>query len=109
MVNSPVSPSQYSISPSSIGGVDKAIIPVDKIEHAGSMSHEHSSSEGAPIPHHEAEELTWGDYLRESWSDFWSEFFGTCVMILFGDGVVAQVSLSDQKKGDYQSISWGWG
>ncbi len=26
-----------------------------------------------------------------------------------GDGVVAQVVLSDGKKGDYQSISWGWG
>ncbi|TQS32675.1 hypothetical protein Golomagni_07005 [Golovinomyces magnicellulatus] len=31
------------------------------------------------------------------------------VLILFGDGVVAQVVLSKGVKGDYQSISWGWG
>jgi aquaglyceroporin related protein len=31
------------------------------------------------------------------------------IMILFGDGVVAQVSLSENEKGNYQSISWGWG
>ncbi|KAI5465218.1 aquaporin-like protein [Mariannaea sp. PMI_226] len=34
---------------------------------------------------------------------------GTMIMILFGDGVVAQVVLSKGSKGDYQSISWGWG
>ena len=28
---------------------------------------------------------------------------------MFGDGVVAQVVLSGGEKGDYQSISWGWG
>lgn len=28
---------------------------------------------------------------------------------MFGDGVVAQVVLSEGKKGDYQSITWGWG
>lgn len=38
-----------------------------------------------------------------------SEFFGVFFMILFGDGVVAQVVLSDSTKGDYQSISWCWG
>jgi len=38
-----------------------------------------------------------------------SEFFGVFILILFGDGVVAQVVLSSGKKGDYQSISWGWG
>jgi aquaglyceroporin related protein len=41
--------------------------------------------------------------------DAFSEFFGTFIMIMFGDGVVAQVVLSDGAKGDYQSISWGWG
>ncbi|EMR09454.1 hypothetical protein PNEG_02398 [Pneumocystis murina B123] len=30
-------------------------------------------------------------------------------MILFGDGVVAQVVLSGSTKGNYQSINWGWG
>jgi len=38
-----------------------------------------------------------------------AEFFGTFILIMFGDGVVAQVVLSGGKKGDYQSISWGWG
>jgi aquaglyceroporin related protein, other eukaryote len=44
-------------------------------------------------------------YLREPFS----EFFGTFILVMFGDGVVAQVVLSNGKKGDYQSISWGWG
>ena len=43
-------------------------------------------------------------YLREPFS----EFFGTFILVMFGDGVVAQVVLSDGKKGDYQSICWGW-
>ena len=38
-----------------------------------------------------------------------SEFWGTFVLIMFGDGVVAQVILSGGEKGQYQSISWGWG
>lgn len=37
-----------------------------------------------------------------------SEFMGTFILIMFGDGVVAQVVLSNGEKGDYQSISWGW-
>lgn len=41
--------------------------------------------------------------------DAFSEFFGTMILILFGDGVVAQVLLSHDEKGNYQSISWGWG
>ncbi|KAK5462510.1 glycerol channel [Exophiala xenobiotica] len=44
-------------------------------------------------------------YCREPFS----EFFGVFILILFGDGVVAQVVLSGGAKGDYQSISWGWG
>lgn len=53
-------------------------------------------------------ELHWSKirmFLREPFS----EFFGVFVMILFGDGVVAQVVLSGGTKGSYQSISWGWG
>ncbi|KAK5702531.1 glycerol channel [Elasticomyces elasticus] len=38
-----------------------------------------------------------------------SEFMGTFILIMFGDGVVAQVVLSGGSHGDYQSISWGWG
>lgn len=47
--------------------------------------------------------------LRQYGRDAFSEFFGTMILILFGDGVVAQVLLSHGQKGDYQSISWGWG
>lgn len=44
-------------------------------------------------------------YLREPFA----EFLGTMILILFGDGVVAQVVLSKGEKGPYQSISWAWG
>lgn len=47
--------------------------------------------------------------IRTYGQDAFSEFFGTMILILFGDGVVAQVLLSRGQKGDYQSISWGWG
>lgn len=47
--------------------------------------------------------------VRAYGRDAFSEFFGTMILILFGDGVVAQVLLSHGQKGDYQSISWGWG
>lgn len=43
-------------------------------------------------------------HLREPFS----EFMGTFILIMFGDGSVAQVVLSRGEKGDYQSISWGW-
>ncbi|KAL2689066.1 hypothetical protein Neosp_003118 [[Neocosmospora] mangrovei] len=57
----------------------------------------------------EREEVLLWSRVRETCQDAFSEFFGTFVMILFGDGVVAQVVLSRGTKGDYQSISWGWG
>lgn len=43
-------------------------------------------------------------HLREPFS----EFMGTFILIMFGDGGVAQVVLSRGEKGDYQSISWAW-
>ncbi|MCJ1255778.1 hypothetical protein MMC24_003595 [Lignoscripta atroalba] len=51
--------------------------------------------------------------LREPFAEFW----GTFIMVLFGNGSVAQVLLSTGQAtapggngfGDYQSISWGWG
>ncbi|KAI6355980.1 hypothetical protein MCOR25_008026 [Pyricularia grisea] len=57
-----------------------------------------------PVP----PELAW-TRVRTIWQDAFSEFIGTMVLILFGDGVVAQVVLSRGTKGEYQSISWGWG
>ena len=38
-----------------------------------------------------------------------AEFFGTFVLIVFGVGVVAQVTLGAGKNGDYLSINLGWG
>ncbi|KAG4304217.1 hypothetical protein PORY_002398, partial [Pneumocystis oryctolagi] len=51
------------------------------------------------------------EVLREPLAEFLACFIvrGFCVMILFGDGVVAQVVLSNGLKGNYQSINWGWG
>lgn len=92
------------------------VYPTDKIEHAGSMSQEENTSVAngpaaatvAPPPRPAYEELMWPKF-REWGQDFFSEFAGTMVLILFGDGVVAQVVLSSEEKGNYQSISWGWG
>lgn len=53
-------------------------------------------------------ELQWSK-IRAFCREPFSEFFGVFIMILFGDGVVAQVVLSGGTKGNYQSISWGWG
>ncbi|CRK17725.1 hypothetical protein BN1708_003006 [Verticillium longisporum] len=41
--------------------------------------------------------------------DGFSEFIWTFILVLFGDGVVAQVVLSRGTKGEFQSINWGWG
>lgn len=57
----------------------------------------------------------WWSRVRHYIRDPAAEFFGTFIMIIFGDGSVAQVTLSQaanlpkssQNKGDYQSISWG--
>jgi hypothetical protein len=79
---------------------------------------QHILSEHGPLVDHnnriEPEDLPsnpdlWWSKTRAYLQDPFSEFFGVFIMILFGDGVVAQVVLSQGKKGDYQSISWGWG
>jgi aquaglyceroporin related protein len=68
--------------------------------------------EGHDVHHH----LTWSS-VRVIMREPFAEFFGTFIMILFGDGSVAQVLLSTGETtapggngfGQYQSISWGWG
>lgn len=45
------------------------------------------------------------DLVRE----FMAEFLGTFILILFGNAVVAQVVLSNEEKGDFFAINWGWG
>lgn len=46
---------------------------------------------------------------KRTLQEFFSELFGTFIMILFGDGVVAQVTLSKGTQGDPNSIHWAWG
>lgn len=67
-----------------------------------------NSSDGHDALHVPEAECTWYRVRRFMQEPF-SEFFGVFALILFGDGVVAQVVLSNSTKGDYQSISWGWG
>jgi hypothetical protein len=80
---------------------------------------------GPPIDNYEGDITAEEDYqhhknllwsrIRHELRDPFAEFMGTFIMILFGDGSVAQVTLSanpklpkaSQDKGDYQSISWG--
>ncbi|CBX94430.1 hypothetical protein LEMA_P121940.1 [Plenodomus lingam JN3] len=61
-------------------------------------------------------ELLWSrirTVLREPFAEFW----GVAIMVMFGDGSVAQVLLSTGQTtapggmgfGSYQSINWGWG
>jgi glycerol uptake facilitator protein len=38
-----------------------------------------------------------------------AEFLGTMILILFGNGVVAQVITSQGTLGDHDSIAWAWG
>ena len=80
---------------------------------------------GPPIDNEYGQEQYERDYKQQShlwWSrvrhhirDPAAEFLGCFTMIIFGDGSVAQVMLSQnpnlplssQNKGEYQSISWG--
>jgi hypothetical protein len=50
--------------------------------------------------------LTWWS-IRARIREPLAEFFGVFTLIIFGDGVVAQVVLSKGEKGNYQSINWG--
>jgi aquaglyceroporin related protein, other eukaryote len=73
---------------------------------------EHGALIDHDVPQDEAvqaePDLLWSR-IRHYFRDPFSEFFGVFILILFGDGVVAQVVLSNGTKGSYQSISWGWG
>lgn len=59
-----------------------------------------------PVPAHS--NLAWSRF-RANHQNFFSELFGVFTLILFGNGSVAQVVLSNGANGSYQSISWGWG
>lgn len=74
--------------------------------------------EDAPIleGHEVHHNLAWSS-VRVVLREPFAEFFGVFIMILFGNGSVAQVLLSTGQTtapggdgfGSYQSISWGWG
>lgn len=88
-----------TLSSSRISGCD-SLCMADKSETVHHINREVESPYTRP--------LLWFK-VREYCRDAFSEFFGTMILIVFGDGAVAQVLLSHGQKGDYQSISWGWG
>jgi aquaglyceroporin related protein len=89
-------------------------------EHGAGIDHQITQKQAIQ----QGRQLLWSR-IRHTLRDPFSEFFGCFILILFGDGVVAQVRiignlskpavdhpqvvLSDGAKGAYQSISWGWG
>ncbi|KAH6683011.1 aquaporin-like protein [Halenospora varia] len=73
-------------------------------EHGPGIDHKIPQDEVVP-----KEPELWWSRVRRTMREPFSEFFGVFILILFGDGVVAQVVLSEGQKGSYQSISWGWG
>ncbi|KAL6867121.1 aquaporin-like protein [Trichoderma novae-zelandiae] len=50
---------------------------------------------------------TWFKF-RKLMREPFSEFFGVMILVLFGDGSIAQVVLGQGAKGDWQNINWGW-
>lgn len=52
--------------------------------------------------------LAWPRLRRRLRGPF-AEFLGVFLIITFGCGTVAQVTLSKGEDGTYQSITWGWG
>lgn len=54
------------------------------------------------------DDLLWSR-IRHTLREPFAEFFGVFILILFGNGSVAQVVLSKGERGSYQSITWGWG
>ena len=59
-------------------------------------------------PHDEDDRSAWAK-IRRTYREPLAEFLGTCIMIVFGVGSVAQVVLTHGEAGIYQSINWGWG
>jgi aquaglyceroporin related protein len=49
----------------------------------------------------------WWSRVRSRHQDFFSEFFGVFILILFGCGSIAQAILSNNANGPYQNINWG--
>ena len=95
-------------------------------DHANTASSKHTGirsalglQANAPIsdahddhPHHNL----WWNRVRLVMREPFAEFWGVFIMVMFGDGSVAQVLLSEKQTsapggmgfGSYQSISWGY-
>jgi hypothetical protein len=73
-------------------------------EHGPLVDHKNMPLQEAEVPYNPD---LWWSRVRAYCQEGFSEFFGVFIMILFGDGVVAQVVLSGNKNGQYQSITWG--
>lgn len=89
-------------STSSSSTESKEIAPY--AEHGAGIDHQITQDEAVP-----ARPDLWWSRQRRRFREPLSEFFGVFILILFGDGVVAQVVLSKGGNGAYQSITWGWG
>lgn len=78
-------------------------------DRANSMPALHVLAEHGPLVDHDIHPLVdtvplhpelWWSRVRAICWDAFSEFFGVFILILFGDGVVAQVVLSNEQKGN---------
>jgi aquaglyceroporin related protein, other eukaryote len=78
--------------------------PMPHAEHGPVIDHKIPQEDAVP-----SHPDLWWPRMRRHLREPLSEFFGVFILLMFGDGVVAQVVLSKGEKGSYQSISWGWG
>ncbi|CAG8953394.1 hypothetical protein HYFRA_00010142 [Hymenoscyphus fraxineus] len=51
----------------------------------------------------------WWSRFRHKMREPFSEFFGVFILILFGEGAIAQFILANGTRGDWQSVNWAWG
>lgn len=110
MSSKPAPPTASSGSPATMHleyepkGISEANVPARPLaEHGPLIDHDIPQADAIP----QRPDLWWSR-VRQTLRDPFSEFFGVFILILFGDGVVAQVVLSGGKNGSYQSINWGW-
>lgn len=78
--------------------------PVPYAEEGLLINHDIPQADTVP----QGPDLAWSR-IRRYFREPFAEFFGMFIFILFGDGAIAQVVLSNRQNGDYQSIAWGWG
>jgi len=97
-------PSNSSVSADSTAMEKSGLEPQPHAEHGALIDHKVPQDDVIQAQ----PDLLWSR-VRHSLREPLAEFFGTFILIMFGDGVVAQVVLSGGKNGDYQSITWGWG